>query len=177
MSRFDDAMRDGLAAYASRFEIGSPDLVMVRAAARRRQRRNRALTSVATALAVVGARGGRRSWLGDPRPAPGGGGDDRISRAADGRFLTASGDGGLAVAAVVAGDPLAAAPAAFHEGGITLRVLDLQGTTEIVDDATGEVIYRARPRASVALASGCRRWPVRRSSYPRPRSFLRPVST
>ena len=62
--------------------------------------------------------------------------------AADGRVVVASGDRGLALAAFVATDPVAASPMAFHDGGITLRILDLQGTTEIVDDATGEVIYR-----------------------------------
>ena len=61
MTRFDDAMRDGLAADASRFDIGGPDLTKVRAAARRRRRRNRALTSAATALAVVAAGVGIRT--------------------------------------------------------------------------------------------------------------------
>ena len=70
---------------------------------------------------------------------------------ADSRFLTASGGGGLAVAAVVAGDPLAASPAVFHDGGITLRVVDLQGTIDLVDDATGEVIYHG-PSQSIVCA-------------------------
>ena len=61
----------------------------------------------------------------------------------DGRFVVAGDRGRLALAAfVAAGDPLAAAATAFRDGGITLRILDLSGTTEIVDDATGEVIYR-----------------------------------
>ena len=97
MTRFDDAMHDGLAADASRFDIGGPDLAKVRAAARRRRRRNRALTSAATALAVVAAGVGIRTSV--DRAAP-----------TNERIVVVGGPGTPSARAGNARDPMALVP-------------------------------------------------------------------